>query len=468
MEANMQHCTSNILPICDQIFNQDFCHELAWKHRFIQRSSSKIQGHELIKALILPSNGLSEDSLDGLCLRLKAFNPEVDISASALAQRINTASAVELMKACMQKILNTTRDKLVKQYSCLEGCLSLFNNIYIQDSTVFEINKKLSKFYKGTKRGGKKGQLSCKAQVKIDLIHNLAIGSTTDAQIYEGKRPDQALTGRILKIIKKGDLVLRDLGYFKIEVFQRIAKLAAFFLTRFPSHVTVYLNKEDKEPINLAMHLDKYYNYSAAISINVWVGAERLPVRLVAYRVPKSIQNERLRKARKCAKEMGRTLSKAKLDLLQFSLFITNIPEELVSTKMIGTIYRLRWEIELIFKQWKSLLKIDVLKGVCRYRVEALIWGRLCMAVLVAAITATFMNLANKYCAGELSPTKMIEYLIRNGKLCEAVKQQKIENLEKEIIQDMKKRLLKSKRSRLTMREKTIGFEAYYELGICV
>jgi hypothetical protein len=466
MEANMQHCTSNILPICDQIFNQDFCHELARKHRFIQRSSSKIQGHELIKTFILPSNGLSEDSLDGLCLRLKAFNPEVDISASALAQRINTASAVELMKACMQKILHTTRDKLVKQYSCLEGCLSLFNNIYIQDSTVFEVNKKLSKFFKGTKRGGRKGQTSCKAQVKIDLIHNFTTGSIKDARIYEGKRPDQALAGKILKVIKKGDLTIRDLGYFKLEVFKLIAEAEAFFLTRFPSHVMVYLNIEDKEPINLATHLNKYYKREGAISIKIWVGAERLPVRLIAYRVSKSIQNERLRKARKTAKEMGRTLSKAKLDLLQFSLFITNIPEEWVSTEVIGTVYRLRWEIELIFKQWKSLLKIDVIRGVCRYRVEALIWGRLCMAVLVAAISATFMNLANKYCSGELSHTKIIEYLIRNGKLCEAVKQYKIEDLEKEIIQDMEKRLLKNTRSRKTIREKAMGLETYYELGL--
>ncbi|MBS0655332.1 MAG: transposase [Verrucomicrobia bacterium] len=160
---------------------------------------------------------------------------------------------------------------------------------------------------------------------------------------------------------------------------------------------------------------------------------------------------------------MGRTLSEAKLNLLQFSLFITNIPVEWVSAEIIGTVYRLRWEVELIFKQWKSLLKIDVLQGICRYRVETLIWSRLCTVIIVASITATFMNLAHKYCNGELSSDKLVKYLMRNGKLCEAVKRGRVENLEKEMIQDIKRRLLKDKRSRTTMRERIISLEAYYE-----
>ncbi|MFI5344249.1 MAG: transposase, partial [Chlamydiales bacterium] len=133
---------------------------------------------------------------------------------------------------------------------------------------------------------------------------------------------------------------------------------------------------------------------------------------------------------------------------------------------IIGTVYRLRWEIELIFKQWKSLLKIDVLKGVCRYRVEALIWSRLCMVIIVGSITSTFMNLAKKYLNRELSPEKLIKYLMRNSRLCEAVKFGDVENFVNKMIQDLK-RLLKEKRSRTTMRERVICFKSYYEWGEC-
>lgn len=461
----MQHCTSNIVTLCEQIFNPKVCHELAQKHRFIQRSSSIIEGHEFIKALILPSNGLSEDSLEGLCQRLREFNPQVNISASALCQRINKVGAVELMKACMQKLLSICRSKFVKQYTSLGSCLKYFNNIYIQDSTVFELNKHLHKIFKGTKRGGKKGDASCKAQAKIDLIYNLASGTITDAKIHQGKVPDQALVEKILKVLKEGDLVIRDLGYFKLEVFKKIIDIGAYFLTRFPSHIKVYLHHDDEQEIDLSFHLNKHYRKCAIVELDVWVGAERLPVRLVAYKVSKEVLNIRLRKAKKGAKEMGRTLSKAKLNLMSFSIFIANIPLEWIPKENIGTVYRLRWEIELIFKQWKSLLKIDVLEGICPYRVEALIWGRLCTALLVASITATFMNLANKYCETELSPVKLIQYLMRNGKLCEAVRLNIVDKLEKELKRDLK-RLLKNKRTRKTMREKVTAFESYYELGV--
>lgn len=140
MEANMQQSTTKILPICDDIFNPEISHQLARSTGFIQRSSSKINGHEFIKTLILPCNSPSEDSLNSLCEGMREFNPEANISASALAQRINTKSAVQFMRACFEKILKVVREKLVKQFSSLEGALAVFNNIYIQDSTIFEIN----------------------------------------------------------------------------------------------------------------------------------------------------------------------------------------------------------------------------------------------------------------------------------------------------------------------------------------
>ncbi len=73
------------------------------------------------------------------------------------------------------------------------------------------------------------------------------------------------------------------------------------------------------------------------------------------------------------------------------------------------------------------------------------------------------MNLAKRLCEGELSPVKLIEYLFRNGNLSWAVQAEALEELENRIIQDLPKRLLKDKRSRTTMRQRTIDSEAYYE-----
>lgn len=458
----MQHSTATILSIFDEIYNHEICHQLARSSGFIQRSTSKINGHEFLKVLTLPSNGLSEDSLNGLCERMSVFNPQANISASALIQRINTKSAVRFIKACFERILNLTRVNLEKQYHSLEGPLKHFKNIYIQDSTIFEINKKLAKFFPGTKRGGKKDGSSCKSQMKIDLVHNFSTGMIADVQLYEGKRPDQALSGKIEGLVTEGDLIIRDLGYFKTDSLESLDKAQVCFLSRFPSHIKVYLNPNDKKPIDLATYLNMHFKNTATIDLKVWITDKRLEVRLVAYRVPKNIVAERKRKAHKNSKERGRALSKEKLALLEFSLFVTNIPVDIVSVEVIGTIYRLRWEIELIFKTWKSHLKIDVLEGICLHRILCLIWSRLCMVILVAYVTANFMNLANKLSKGELSQAKLISYLLRSSVLCRAVETQTLEDLENKMIQNISRRFMKDSRCRKTMREAIDQFEPYY------
>jgi hypothetical protein len=445
-----------MLSFSTELFNPEFCNRLAKKHRFIQRASSKIQGHEFVQTLVLSADGFP-NSLNSFCLRMSQINPGSEMSASALSQRINTAAAVNFMKACMEKALSLSRTKIIKQYDCLEGALSQFKNVYIQDSTIFELNKRLHKIFTGTKRGGKKGGSSCKAQVKIDLIHNYTKGLIQEVYLCEGKRPDQALTSRILSIIHKNELVIRDLGYFKLQTLKAISEIAAYFLSRLPSHLKIYLNSDDTNPVTLSEYFNRNYRYQSIIEMNVWIGEERIPSRLVAYRAPKEVVNERRRKAHKKAREMGRTLSKAKLDLLSFSLFVTNIPQEKLEAKMIGTIYRLRWEIELIFKQWKSLLHVDVLKGTNRYRVQCLILSRLCLAIVVASLMSNFMNIAKKIFDRELSPTKFILYLLRN--LFKAITEG---GFGKTMMKDLK-RLLKDKRTRPTMREMVTESWGYYE-----
>lgn len=455
--------TSNTLSVIEKNFNPDELHAMARQTNFIQRNSSKIKGHEFVKALILPSSGICNESLNGLCQRIKEFNSAADLSASALAQRINTICAARFMKEVFTKFLNAARESLEKQYTSLNGVLKDFNNILIQDSTVFELNKKLANVFKGTKRGGKKGGSSCKSQMKLDIIHNFATGKIQDVRIYDGKKPDQALTSRIEQLINKNDLVIRDLGYFKISSLQMIEAAQAYFLTRFPAHVKVFLNQDDEEPVDLATYLRKHFKHKKVIDLPVWISDERLKVRMVAYRVPKDIIAKRRRMTHKRAKEMGRTTSQKKLALLDFSLFVTNIPSEMVSSEIIGTIYRIRWEIELIFKQWKSQLKLDFLQGVNIFRIACLMYARLCTVLILAHITAGFMNLAKRLCEGELSPVKLIEYLFRNGNLSKAFQTQTLEEFENRMLQDLPKRLLKDKRSRTTMRQRTIDSETYYE-----
>src|SRR5262245_58350753 len=112
--SRMKH-SEGIVAFFDEILNEKFCYELARKHNFIQRSTSKLKGYEFIKAMIIPSEGLSTDSLQGLCMRIREFNPDADLSAQALCERINKDGSKKLLKGVFAAILHHARLKIVEK-----------------------------------------------------------------------------------------------------------------------------------------------------------------------------------------------------------------------------------------------------------------------------------------------------------------------------------------------------------------
>ena len=83
-----------------------------------------------------------------------------------------------------------------------------------------------------------------------------------------------------------------------------------------------------------------------------------VPARLIAVRVPEAIVNERRRHAQAVAKKRGSTPSQAHLTLMAWNLFITNVPTTVWPPKTVGIAYSLRWQVELVFRAWKSGLHL--------------------------------------------------------------------------------------------------------------
>ncbi len=88
-----------------------------------------------------------------------------------------------------------------------------------------------------------------------------------------------------------------------------------------------------------------------------------------------------MRKANLNAKKSGYTVSKEYKARAQLNLFITSAPEELINLETAWKVYTLRWQIELTFKTWKSLWKIDKVKKVKQFRLECYIWAKLFIIV---------------------------------------------------------------------------------------
>lgn len=450
--------SDKIIQAFDEIFNEKKCFDLCRKSKFIQRTS-KLKGDAFIKAMILPNAGLSIDSLKGLCKRIKEFNPESDLSSQALCERINKISSSKLMQEVFREIISLIRTKIINRNPKLIKVLGCFNAVYIEDSTVAMLNEKLHEKYKGTNRGGN----GAKAQIKIDVIYEVIRDQLTDTQIFRGNEPDQSFANRIIKYIKPNDLVIRDLGYFVLESFKAIAKIGAFFLSRLQPRVLFYLEKEDKNPLDLGEYAKKRKKHNI-IEIIGFLGKDKISSRLIMYRLPQDMVSQRLMEANKNAKSTGHTLSQSKKTCLEFAIFVTNVPAELLSAEVVGTVYRLRWEIELIFKRWKGQLEIDYLKGIKKERIDCLVWSRLCSVLIVEMITGYIAEIAQRAFERELSVVKLINYILRGSSLCIAIKINKLESFFYEMEKDIPRMLLKDKRLRKTMRERICSLESYYNI----
>ena len=410
--------SEEIVHFFDEVFNQKACHDLCRKYKFIQRSTSRLNGHEFIKTMIIPSEGLSTDSLKGLCKRFNKFNDELELSSQAISKRINSSTASALMKGVFNELLIKVHEQITYSCSKLTERMKRFNRILVEDSSIIVLNEKLEEKYKGTNRGGCSG----KSQVKINLITDMAKGLLVDAQLFRGNEPDRGNAERIVNFIQEGDLIIRDLGYFTIMSFKKIAEANAYFLSRLLPGVHFYLSKNDKEPLDLGLHLkNKIYKNRNIIGLKGFLGKDKIPIRLIIYKNPEDVVNKRIREANIVAKSKGRTMSESKRLLLHFSMFVTNVPEEMISDELIGTIYRLRWEVELIFKRWKGQLEIDYLKGINGNRIDFLIWSRLCTILIVELVCGYFKSLAVEVYDLEVSEVKLINYLLRESEFCQAI-----------------------------------------------
>jgi hypothetical protein len=68
-----------------------------------------------------------------------------------------------------------------------------------------------------------------------------------------------------------------------------------------------------------------------------------LPVRLLAICVPEEVANERRRKLRVEAKRRGQTVSKVRLALADWTIYVTNVPVDLLSLEEALVLARVRW-----------------------------------------------------------------------------------------------------------------------------
>jgi hypothetical protein len=291
-----------------------------------------------------------------------------------------TPRAETFLETCLQYALK----RKVDDGSSIEAALlDPFKRVLIFDSSSWDIDPHLADVLPGS--GGGASAANCKLQVGYEYKH----GELGFFKIDPGTRPDNAYTTKLPSLLQAGDLALFDQGYFKLETLSQIAQKGAFYLTRFLVK-TGLRDAKALTPIDLQSVLYQFPGNTCQFHV-VMGGQNGLPevrCRLICLRVSEQAANERRRRLLKEAKKKGRTPSNMHLALCEWTLLVTNVSVKDLPAKMAWQLYSLRWQIELLFKQLKSVLAIhrSHTKKVSRLKCE--IYGKLIFAVLIHRIHA--------------------------------------------------------------------------------
>jgi hypothetical protein len=309
----------------------------------------------------------------------------VSMTREAMHQRF-TPQAEAFLETCLQHALNRGVNDAQPIKTAL---LNPFKRVLIFDSSSWDVDPHLADVFPGS--GGGASTANCKLQVGYEYKH----GELGFFKIDPGTRPDNAYTTQLPSILQAGDLALFDLGYFKLETLSKIANKGAFFLTRFLVKTTIR-EAETSTPIELedALYRLPGDRYQFQVVMGGRNGNPEVKCRLICLRVSEQVANERRRRLLKEAKKKGRTPSNTHLALCDWTLLVTNVTEKNLPTEMAWRLYSLRWQIELLFKQLKSVLAIhrsQTRKNVSRLKCE--IYGKLILAVLVHRIHADLNSL---------------------------------------------------------------------------
>jgi Transposase DDE domain len=123
---------------------------------------------------------------------------------------------------------------------------------------------------------------------------------------------------------------------------------------------------------------------------------------------PRSLTDEARQKRQSRLKEQARRdqrpLSQAQLDLAEWTIYLTNIPD--LTFAMAFILARTRWQIELLFKLWKSHAKIATSRSADPIRQQVEGYAR-----LLGVLIAHWMLLVSGCHADCLSPVDALRIL---------------------------------------------------------
>jgi hypothetical protein len=347
---------------------------IARESKFVRRECRKITPIEFFDLCMFSNPEMKETTLNTLTSTFE-MDTEKYLSNQSLNERFNERS-VEFMRYLLKHFLEEIISEEKNKYSIELEC---FETVKIKDSTCFKISDDLKSIYNSSNKA------DCKLSIiRIQFEYDLKTGQICYIDIQASAKQDNTDAQLTVDNVKEKDLIIRDLGYCVLSVLSKIDEKKSYFLSRFNFKSIAYETKDSEIGIDFNKIIsDLKKNNLQCIEKNVFVGRkERLPVRLIIEVLPEIQISNRLQNLRKNAKRKGVKLSKEIISRASLNVYITNVSQDLLPINKVRNLYSLRWQIEIVFKAWKSIGKINSTKKVKIERFETMFYSRLILIII--------------------------------------------------------------------------------------
>jgi hypothetical protein len=350
--------------LIDNSFSEQTIDCIARETNFMKRKG-KVPASSFVNTLLFNENNQANISLPDLTADLSQVYG-IEVSKEALHKKF-TPEAVNFLKGLVVELLSAQ----LKSPASVELPL-YFTQIKIKDSTKFSLPDSYGDAYKGYGNFSKKNGLIC-----IQYEYDLVSGNWLSIELTKGLRNDQQDSKETAGAITKGDLHIRDLGYITSTYLSAVVDKGAFFLNRLPPNAGVFttaMKHFDWKKTDAFFRKNSLTSMEAEVLI---YENNKIPCRLIIEKVSNAEYERRLEKARKSAKSKGVGISNLYKIKLKYNTFITNVNSSILPIAVIRKTYYLRWQIELVFKTWKSFFHVDKIKKVKKARLECQLLAKL-------------------------------------------------------------------------------------------
>jgi hypothetical protein len=342
---------------------------------FSQRKS-KVTGSAFMQTLVFSS--LEDPELRYSKLVSGALNAGVIVTKQGLEQRFTSNSA-----KMAQRVLEIAVQTVIDTEPTALPLLERFCGVYIRDSSVVSLPKALETIWSGcaTSQGSS-------AAVKLHSRLEVCSGKLGGPILAAGREHDCRSPFQSEKL-PKGALRMGDLGFFSLKQFKVDNEQAVWWLSRYKT--STQISDQQGHPINLLVWLGQ--QLADQVELPIQLGkTDLLACRLLAIRVPPMLVDKRKRKLKEYARKKQTPLTAERLALAEWTLLLTNLPQDLLSIPEALVLLRVRWQIELLFKRWKSLFKIDEWRSKDIWRILTELYAKLLGALIQQWILLTAMN----------------------------------------------------------------------------